>query len=164
MGSKFFWSILAIIFIFNSSIAAMGKNNIRATAVPDFTLPNLAGENISLSNFLGKKVLLLVFGATRCPDCVNEVPGLKEVYEKFKNKDFVLLYIDIGESKKKVEAFVRKNSIPYQVLLDEKSEVASSYKVYGIPTVFLIDRRGKVVFSGNAPRGLLAKKIEEILK
>ena len=164
MASKFSLLILVGIFIISPAVIAMGKNAVTSSAAPDFTLPNLKGENISLSNFLGKKVVLLVFGATRCRDCVKEVPELKELYGKFKNRDFILLYIDIGESKKKVEAFVRENSIPYPVLLDEKSQAASAYKVYGIPTVFLIDRQGKVVFSGSAARGFLVGKIETLLK
>lgn len=155
MASKFSLLILVGIFIISPAVIA---------ASPDFTLPNLKGENLSLSTFLGKKVVLLVFGATWCPHCRNEIPELKEIYGKFKDKEFVLLSIDIGESKKKVEAFVGENSITYPVLLDEKSEVAQEYKVYGIPTVFLIDRQGKVVFSGSAARGFLVGKIEALLK
>jgi peroxiredoxin len=164
MVAKFVGIIIIGLFIFNPLALAMGKDHTPSDDVPDFTLPNLAGENISLSNFLGKKVVLLVFGATWCPHFRNEIPELKEIYEKFKDRDFVLLSIDIGESKKKVEAFARENSLPYMVVLDEKSEAASSYKVYGIPTVFLIDRQGKIVFKGGAAKGFLAKKIEELLK
>jgi peroxiredoxin len=164
MVSKFVWVILIGLFILNPLAIAMGKNHMPSDDVVGFTLPNLAGENISLSDFLGKKVVLLVFGASWCPHCLKEIPELKEIYEKFKDRDFVLLSIDIGESKKKVEAFVKENSLPYPVLLDEKSEAASSYKVYGIPTVFLIDRQGKIAFKGGAPQGFLARKIEELLK
>lgn len=151
------------IFIFGFIVSAMAVSESTIKAA-DFTLPSLTGENISLSTYLGKKVILLVFGATWCPYCVKEIPELKEIDTAFKNKDFILLYIDIGESKKKVEAFAQEKALPYTVLLDEKSEVAQTYKVYGIPTGFLIDLKGKIAFKGGAPHGVLSQKIEELLK
>lgn len=164
MGSKIFL-ILLMCAVAITQLTISCKNTRASDNTPiGFTLPDLAGKSLSLSDYLGKKVVLIVFGATWCPHCRAEVPELKQIYEKFKEKDFALLYIDIGESQKKVSGFVKEQDIPYTVLLDEKNEVANSYKVYGIPYAMLIDRKGDIAFKGGAPEGFLPKKIEELLK
>lgn len=160
MNYKFLIMIVCC-FIF---IAACEGKTISSDKTIDFTLPDLEGKNVSLSDYLGEKVVLLVFGATWCPHCRNEIPELKAIYEKFKRENFVLLYIDIGESKEKVSSFAEKYSLPYTVLLDKESKVASSYKVYGIPYAFLIDKKGKIVFKGGTPKGFLSGEIERLLR
>lgn len=166
MTSKFLWILIVIVSVLIvTSVTTSGKN-VTPSATPDFTLPDLTGKDISLSNYLGNKIILLVFGATTCVYCRNQVPELKEIYEKFKKKDFVLLYIHVDESERRVKAFVKKNKIPYTVLLDEKGEAAYSYRVYGFPWIFLINRKGEVAFTYAGPthREFLSGKIEELLR
>jgi len=167
MFSRFLIVLMIILFAaILIPFAVTCAKNTSSNTTQDFTLPDLTGKDISLSNFRGNKVALIVFGATWCPPCRKEVPELKEIYKKFKGSDFVLLYIYIGESKKKVESFIRDKGIPYTVLLDEKSQVASSYNVSGIPCVFLINKKGEVAFThtGFATKDFLSKKIEELLR
>ncbi|MBI4835031.1 MAG: TlpA family protein disulfide reductase [Planctomycetes bacterium] len=111
---------------------------------PDFTLKDLNGREIKLSDYKGKTVML-VFSTTWCPHCREEIPHLKEVYSKYPPKDFTLLNIDVQESHEKVSSFVKANEIPYPVLLDEKGAVAAAYNVAGVPNIMVVDKNGVIV-------------------
>jgi len=131
--------------------AAKTEASRRLPIAADFTLKDLNSKNVTLSSFKEKKVLL-VFGATWCPYCVMEIPELKAFYQKHRDKDVKLINVDIGESRAKVAAFAEKHSIEYTVVLDEDSSVARQYKLYGIPSVYLIDENGMIKYSGEEPR------------
>jgi thiol-disulfide isomerase/thioredoxin len=96
---------------------------------------------------LAKKLVLLNFWATRCPYCVREIPDLKNVYEKYKDKGLEIVAVNIGESSKEVSKFVEIKEIKYKVVLDQKTQVARMYGVRGIPTNFLIGLDGNVIFA-----------------
>lgn len=111
---------------------------------PDFVLKDLNDKEVKLSDYKGK-VVLLNFSTTWCPHCRTIIPYLKELYDQYKDKDFVILNIDIQESKKRVSSFAEKNEIPYTVLLDTDAKVAILYKVVGVPNLILIDREGSIL-------------------
>jgi len=119
-----------------------------ASVASDFTLKDLKGNSVTLSSFKGKKVLL-TFGATWCPYCVQEVADLKAFLDKHQDKDVKLISVDIRETADKVGVFVKKHDIKYTVLLDSAGETAKKYEVYGIPAVFLIDETGIIKYSGS---------------
>ncbi len=108
---------------------------------PDFQLPNLKGQVISLSGLRGKPVLLN-FWASWCGPCVFEMPFLQEIHEEWSDKGLVLLAVDIGESSSQVEEFIQSQGLTLPVLLDTKEEVARKYNIRGIPTTFFIDKDG----------------------
>lgn len=151
--------ILTLLFIFSNiscTPASSQEGNTRAAA-PDFTLTSLDGENVSLSQFRGKKNVLLVFGTTWCPYCVKEVPELKEIYKNYRDRNVKLLYIDVQESEQKVSSFVKNYSIPYSVLLDIDGVVARDYSVRGIPHQAIIDKDGVILYEGPRPyNGLMS--------
>lgn len=111
---------------------------------PDFTLKDVAGNEVKLSDYQGK-VVLLVFSTTWCSYCRAEVPHLKKLYAKYQSKGLVLLNIDIQESQKKVASFVAKNKISYPVLLDEDGKVSLAYGIQGVPTTVLINKEGIIL-------------------
>jgi len=110
-------------------------------SAPDFKLPNLDGQTVSLSNLQGKPVLIN-FWATRCPSCVSEMPYIQEIYEEWSDKGLMLLAINIGESSSKVEEFMQSYNLSFTVLLDTKQDVAQKYNFQYIPTTFFIDKDG----------------------
>lgn len=106
----------------------------------DFTLNDLNGKAVNFfKDFAKKKALILVFSATWCPYCIQEIPTLKSVYAKYKDKGVEIVFVDPQETKERVQAIVDKYKIPYVVLLDEKGEVARSYRVMGVPTIVFLD-------------------------
>src|SRR4030042_4662339 len=95
---------------------------------PDFSLKDLQGKTFTLSKYSGKPVLLF-FGTTWCPSCRAEIPAYKEIYATYSPKGLEVVYIDIGESLKRVARFAETNSLPYRVLLDEDENVANDYEI-----------------------------------
>jgi peroxiredoxin len=126
----------------------------------DFTLKDLDGRNVNLSDYKGKTIVLY-FMATWCPDCRSAISGLKDLYASYKAKGLIFLSIDVMESKEKVAAFSRKYSIPYPILLDEEGKVYRSYGVGGVPLKALIDRDGRIIcWNCRSFDNLLAKQFE----
>lgn len=114
---------------------------------PDFKLPDLNGQSVSLGSFKGKTVLLN-FWATTCNPCVNEMPYFQAMHEEMSaNSNFVLLMIDVGEDAATVKKFIQGNKYTFTVLLDNQYEVAGKYNVQYTPTSVLIGKEGKVEFS-----------------
>ncbi|MGM0502417.1 MAG: redoxin domain-containing protein [Bacillota bacterium] len=109
---------------------------------PDFTLTNLKGEEVSLSDYRGQYVLLN-FWATWCPPCRREIPDLNSFYEDNK-EEFVLLAVDLGEPKEQVENFIDQGDYNFPVLLDETRKIGSKYNVSAIPTTYFINPQGEI--------------------
>jgi peroxiredoxin len=129
-----------------ASTASPAKSTMKAI---DFVLKDLKGNAVTLSSFKGKKTVMLVFFATWCPNCSEEIPELKKLQETFKGKDFEILAVDVSESEKVVSSFVEKKEIGYTVVLDTEGKVAKEYNVYGIPTNVIVDKEGGVSYYGN---------------
>lgn len=112
---------------------------------PPFTLRNLDGNQVSLSDFKGKPVLV-TFWATWCLSCQEEMP-LVEKFSQDKRDQLAILLIAIdGERKKAVQTIVNKNKITLPVLLLLKEKVMDQYGVRGwIPLTFLIDQKGILI-------------------
>ena len=106
---------------------------------PDFQLPNLEGQSISLSDFRGKPVLVN-FWATWCPSCRYEMPFIQEVFEEWSANGLVVLAIDKGESPSTVKDFIQSGNFSFPVLLDINQDVALEYNIRGIPATFFIDK------------------------
>jgi len=121
----------------------------------DFTLPDANGRQVSLGQFIGKKPVLLVFWATWCPTCKEEVPVINRMHsEPPTNGDLQILALDFMESEEKVNAFIKRKRVAYPVLLDRRGKVARKYRVVGIPTYILIDRNGKVSYRDHDLSGI----------
>jgi peroxiredoxin len=147
--------LFALIFIFSLFIYPSCKNDsteepwdIREQSIeekaPDFVLGDLNENEIKLSDYKGKEVLL-VFGTTWCPYCREEIPHLKNMYSRYKERGLEIFNIYIQESKEKVAAFAAKYELPYKVLLDVDGRVAFGYRVRGVPTKFLISKDGVIL-------------------
>lgn len=133
----------------------------------DFTLQDLEGKPISLSDYKGK-VVFIDFWATWCPPCRLSIPYVEKLYEQYKdNEDFVVLGINLEESKEDITKFMKKQKMNYPILLSDK-KVISNYKITSIPRFFLIDRNGEIYnkYVGFAPgvEELWQKDIEKLLK
>lgn len=122
-----------------NTIAAKSQPLEIGAKAPDFSLRNLKGEIIKLSDFKGKKVMLN-FWATWCPPCKQEMPAIQQFFEE-KGKDVVILAVNIDGAEDVIE-FVQSKKITFSILLDENNRVNEQYKVVTIPTTFFIDEKG----------------------
>ena len=133
---------------YSSSYAAQPLAKNVSEAAPDFKLLNLSGQQISLSGFRGKPVILFIW-TTWCPFCRAELVDLQGRYKGMKQEGIELLAVDTGETKEKVEKFLANKNMEFPVLLDSASGVANAYNIIGVPTLVLIDSQGKIRFQGN---------------
>jgi len=131
------------------------KTSIEGTAsrmmskpAPDFTLDSWQGPAISLAGYRGKTVVAS-FWASWCGPCRMEMPVLTKFYQQMHraDSDFEFLAISIDTSKGDAEGAARGMKIPFPVLFDPESRTAGSYQVDAIPTLFVIDKSGKVIFA-----------------
>jgi len=116
----------------------------KRTEPNDFTLPLLGGENVSLSSYKGK-VVILNFWATWCPPCRAEMPSMETLYKSFNGQGLEILAVDIGEDSPTVQKFVRSNGYTFPILLDSSKKISSIYGIKAIPTTYIIDREGKII-------------------
>jgi len=116
----------------------------------DFELPDLSSkQNFKLSTIVGKKLVLLHFWTTWCPFCRAEISALNNLHGKYKDRGLAIVSVNIRESKNTVSKFTSSKGINYIVLLDQKAEVADMYGIRGIPTNFIINLKGEVIFKGH---------------
>jgi thiol-disulfide isomerase/thioredoxin len=128
---------------------------------PDFTVKDLEGQDVQLSSLRGKAVLL-DFWATWCGPCRAEIPQLQKVQQNH-DGELVILLVNQGETLERVMTFlgspdgeeVRRH---LRFAQDEDIAVGQVYKVWGLPTAYLINPHG-VIVSRNAG-GMTAKSLE----
>lgn len=112
---------------------------------PDFTLKDLSGNNISLSSYKGKTVLLN-FWASWCPPCRAEMPSLNKLNDLLKKRGFVILAVSTDKSVFDVKNYLKENPVNFTVLIDYNLNVSRNlYKVFMMPTTLLIDKKGIIV-------------------
>jgi len=127
---------------------------------PDFTLRDLEGNQVTLSSLRGKAVFLN-FWATWCQYCVEEMPSLQEIHDRYGNR-MAVYAINVGESLAQVSGFLKKNGYTFPVLLDEDEAVARRYLIRGFPTSFFIDARGVIV--ELVPGGMTTEQMEQAVQ
>jgi peroxiredoxin len=113
---------------------------------PDFTLKDLNGSDISLSDYKGK-VLVLNFWATWCPPCRAEIPDFIEVYDEYKNKGLEILGVSVDQiSPDQVRQFVERNKMNYPVAMATSQFFKDYPPPQAIPTTLVIDMDGKIQY------------------
>jgi peroxiredoxin len=135
------------------------KRSVIGSNAPDFTMKDINGNDITLSNYKGKYVLL-DFWASWCVPCRKDNPYVKAAYEKLKDKNFVVIGVSVDEDGTKWKQAIEKDQLPWIHISDLKKEnrVAHLYGVQPIPDNFLIGPDGKII-----ERGLHGQNIEKTL-
>lgn len=131
---------------------------------PEFTLPTTTGEQLSLNSLQGH-IVILDFWASWCAPCIAEMPVVKEIYAKYKDKGLKVIGISMDNSKAAWMKAIDKVQIPWLHVSSLKGmkrcPVAQLYQVYAIPKLYIIDREGKII--AKDLRGEeLKKKVDEL--
>ena len=128
---------------------------------PDFTLQDVNGKSVSIKDFLGKKVVL-VFWASWCPDCRDEVPELKAMQAKADPDKVAFVSISFDRTEQAWKDYVLENGLGGVQLFDasgkKESAVGSAYHVKWIPALYLIDEKGRIQL-GTVVASKVAKKL-----
>lgn len=131
----------------------------------DFTLNNLDGEPVTLSDLRGKKVMLN-FWASWCGPCRIEIPHMIEVYDEYHEDGLEIVAVNLREPPETVAEAVEALDMPFTILLDEKGEVGRAYYVRGIPTSVFINEEGiiEAVHVGSLNEELLRKYVQALME
>jgi peroxiredoxin len=134
--------ITALIFACLFSLSLQAKE--LSGPAPDFTLTNLDGEKVKLSDLKGQ-VVMINFWASWCGPCRQEMPLLNDIYAGYKKAGFVLLGVNLDESADDAKSFLKKTPVNFPVLLDSQGKVADLYKNQAMPSSYFVDRKGNLV-------------------
>ncbi|MCZ6479861.1 MAG: TlpA disulfide reductase family protein [candidate division NC10 bacterium] len=114
---------------------------------PDFTLPNLQGRPVQLSNFRGKKAVFINFWATWCPPCRLEMPMMEKAYHVYKGDGLEILAISVDSGPKSlVRNFIQEFELTFPALLDPDMKTMNQFRIFAIPASFLVDKEGMIRF------------------
>lgn len=131
----------------------------------DFTLTDLNGNQVTLSELKGKNVFLNFF-TTWCAPCKKELPEIQKIEKEYKDKDLVVYLIDLGEDHDTVKNFMKKNNYTFNVLMDTNSDAGNLYRTTEIPTSLFINKEGKIVqrHSGMMTYEMVKGFVEKLYK
>ncbi|WP_424766111.1 redoxin domain-containing protein [Paenibacillus sp. sgz302251] len=111
---------------------------------PPFELADLDGNLVNLSDYKGKPVVVNFWG-TFCPPCVKEMPEFERQHHKWKDKDLVILAINLSEDTLTVNNFVKRFELNYPILRDVNRRTERSYELRSYPTTFFIKPDGTIM-------------------
>ena len=143
-----------VLFIFLTCISCAQNETNRGYKVkvgdqlPEISLNMLNGENWTNKDF-ENKVVVIQFTGSWCGVCKREMPHLeKRVWQKFKNEDFILIGIDIKDTKEKAEAFVKLTGVTYPIAHDPEAEIFSQFTLdgAGVTRNIVVNKKGDIVF------------------
>lgn len=118
---------------------------------PDFTLKDTNGKLYKLTDYRGK-VVIVNFWTTWCPPCRFELPSMERAYQQFKAEDVEILAINVGEDADTIFTFTVDYPVTFPLLMDLDSRVINDYPVIGLPTTYVIDTRGRLVYRAIGTR------------
>ena len=134
-------SIFVIAFI-----AVLLFLSLQTNSVKNLNLITISGEKITSQQLLGK-ITLINFWATDCPGCINEMPGLIETYNQYKDQGLEVIAVAMYyDPPSRVISFTKNNNLPFPVVLDTNKEIISKFNnVKLTPTSIILDKNGYVI-------------------
>ena len=156
--------IMAMVLCLSTSAFAVSVGD----KAPNFKLPNLqTGKLESIKKYRGK-VVYLDFWASWCGPCRQSLPLLNELRKELKRKGFEVVAVNLDEDTADAKAFLKQFPVSYPVLIDPNGKVPEKYELPGMPTSFLIDKRGRVqhIHIGFKPKDMkdIRKQVITLLR
>ncbi|HEO8418333.1 redoxin domain-containing protein [Niallia sp. FSL W8-0635] len=154
--------LLAMFFIITPSDVMQANSGLNiGDKAPNFTIEDLNGNKIQLSDYKGKSVMIN-FWTTWCPPCKKEMLDI-ETFSKEKQDHWVVLAINVdGGNEEGVRQFVQERKLTFPVLLDDKDVVANQYHILSIPTTYFLNKEGVII--NKAFTMLTLKEMRELTK
>lgn len=157
---------LAFALLVMAAPAWAQKPNVAAEIgrdAPDFTLVNLAGEEVTLYETLENGPVLLDFWALWCKPCLRALPGTNKLHAEFKDLGFTVLTIntDSPRSTAKVKPYVKSKGYKFEVLMDPNRSLQRLYRFSQIPKVYLISQDRKIAYAQLGYSTELEKRLHD---
>lgn len=116
---------------------------------PVVSVQSLDGKNVSLANYIGKAPVLIEFWATWCPNCKELMPTLLDAEKKFgKQVKFMAIAVAINQSPEKVRRYLAAHPMPHDTFYDLDGKAADAFDAPATSYVVVLDKSGKVVYTG----------------
>jgi len=132
---------------------------------PPFSLPDISGNSVSSSRFMGKPTVINFF-ATWCPPCREEIPGFVEVFNKYRGNGFELVGISLDrETRSHLPAFLVQNGIEYRILMGDVATARAYGGVSSIPTTIFVGKDGLIrnVHVGYIDKDTFEREVQKLL-
>lgn len=149
-------------------LASCGEQRFEAKTAENFTLPLLDGEGtLTLSDYAGD-VIYLTFWASWCTPCQAEMPYLAQLAERHSEEDLHIIGINVEDDKAAAIEFASDLNINFPLVHDTDRSVSTLYRVPGYPTHYIVDRKGKIRYSGLgfnlADAGTIGQEVQILLQ
>ena len=122
---------------------AAGFETRAATPAPQLQAQDLAGATRTLADYHGK-VVLLNFWASWCPPCLREMPSMERLRVKMTGRPLAIVALASAETSEEVNAYLSRMTLGFPILLDPDGRNTKRWKVFALPTTFLLDAEGRV--------------------
>jgi thiol-disulfide isomerase/thioredoxin len=159
--------IAAVMFALMSAPADLWAQDLGiqvGSTVPSARVHTLDGNEADLSQYTGKTPVVMEFWATWCPNCAELEPTLLEAAKKYGTKvKFVGVAVSVNETPERVKAFVAKHGLPGDQYFDTKGNATGAYDVPATSYVVVINKAGKVVYTGLGGKQNLEAAIKKAL-
>lgn len=123
----------------------------------NFSLPGENQQTINLADYRGK-VVLVDFWASWCTPCIRSFPWMNKMLESYKDAGFEVIAINMDQESRLADKFLQRYPNKLTIAFDPEGKVAEQYQLVGLPTSYLIDRNGKLVYRHT---GFRLKEIDE---
>jgi peroxiredoxin len=129
-------------FMADSALAALKGGD----TLPTITLPDLKGSKVTLPDAFKGKVIVIHFWASWCSYCIKEIRAIEALHKKYGDEVMAPFSINVGETKEAINAYITNTEVSYTILLDSDSQVTKQYGVTGVPTTFVADKNGVLMY------------------
>ncbi len=148
MKSLFAGLVLGLLLV--AGVHAAGFEARAASVAPELRATDLEGASRTLVDYRGK-VVLLNFWASWCPPCLREMPSLERLRVKMAGRPLEIVALDSAETADEVKAYLARMQLGFPVLLDPDGSNTRRWKVFALPTTFLLDAEGRVRYVLTGP-------------
>lgn len=124
---------------------------VDAPLAPNFSLLDIDGNVYRLSDSRGR-VVIVNFWATWCPPCREEMPSMQRAWEQLRPEEVLMVGINVGEDEDTIFQFTADYPVDFPLLMDSDSSVTGKWPVRGLPTTFVVDPAGRLVYQAIGSR------------